>query len=66
MRRFFVGQRWVCRDLLFGTFNGEVIEASQVAGYAAIVITDEQENLLDTFNGNAAEFQASGEWKVAD
>ena len=66
MTRFFVGQRWICRDPLFGTFHGEIIDASQRGRYGVVVITDEQGNLLDTFNGRATDFQASGEWQVAD
>jgi hypothetical protein len=66
MERFFVGQRWICRDPNFGTFHGEVIEVSGAGQWGVLILTDDQGNELDTFSGSAADFQASGEWQVAD
>jgi hypothetical protein len=65
MKRFFVGQRWVMTDAVFGTFFGEVIETFDQGQSGTVIITDEQDNVLDTFTGNAADFEASGEWQLA-
>jgi hypothetical protein len=66
MKHFSMGQKWVARDAIFGTFFGEVIEVSDDGKSGIVVITDDPGNVLDTFSGSAAEFQASGEWQVAD
>ena len=66
MEQFVVGQRWICRDPVFGTFYGEVIEVSVEGRSGTVILTDDQGNELDTFRGSAADFQASGEWQVAE
>ena len=66
MKHFSVGQKWIARDAIFGTFFGEVIEVSDDGRSGIVVITDDRDNVLDTFSGSAADFQASGEWQVAD
>jgi len=53
-------------DALFGTFIGEVIEVSEDGMTGSVLITDDQENEVDTFTGSAAEFQASGEWRLLE
>jgi len=50
-------------DPVFGTFFGEVIEISDEGRSGTVVITDERDNVVDTFTGTAADFQASGEWQ---
>ena len=50
-------------DPVFGSFFGEVIEISDEGRSGTVVITDEQDNVVDTFTGTAADFQASGEWQ---
>ena len=64
MERFFLGQSWVMRDPSFGTFFGEVIEVCDDGRRGVVLITDGQGNEIDTFEGNAADFQASGEWEL--
>jgi hypothetical protein len=64
MERFSVGQKWKMTDAVFGTVFGEVIEISDEGWSGSIVITDDQGNVVDTFTGNAADFQASGEWQL--
>jgi hypothetical protein len=59
--RFFVGQKWVNKDPVYGTFFGEVIETSAQGRRGIVVITDDQGNVLDAYRGSAAAFQASGE-----
>jgi hypothetical protein len=66
MEQFVTGQRWICRDPIFGTFHGEVIEVSDEGRWGTVIITDDQGNELDIFRGSAAAFQASGEWHVAE
>ena len=66
MKHFSVGQKWIARDAIFGTFFGEVIEVSDTGRSGIVVITDDRDNVLNTFSGSAADFQASGEWQVAD
>jgi len=63
MKRFSIGQKWVMTDSVFGSFFGEVIEISDEGRSGTVVITDEQDNVVDTFTGTAADFQASGEWQ---
>jgi hypothetical protein len=63
MKRFSIGQKWVMTDPVFGNFFGEVIEISDEGRSGTVVITDEQDNVVDTFTGTAADFQASGEWQ---
>jgi hypothetical protein len=53
-------------DAVFGTFFGEVIEISDDGASGTVFITDEQGNEVDTFTGTAAEFQASGQWRLLD
>jgi hypothetical protein len=64
MERFSVGQKWKMTDAVFGTFFGEVIEISDEGRSGSIVITDDQGNVVDTFTGSAADFQASGKWQL--
>ena len=64
MERFSAGQKWKMTDAVFGTFFGEVIEISDSGRSGSIVITDDQGNVVDTFTGNAADFQASGKWQL--
>ena len=64
MKRFSVGQKWIIADPVLGTFFGEVIDISDEGKSGTVVITDDQDNILDTFTGNAADFQASGEWQL--
>jgi hypothetical protein len=66
MRRFSVGQKWVGRYGIFGTFLGEVIEISGEGQYGVVVITDECGNEMDEYSGNASDFQSSGEWQLVD
>jgi hypothetical protein len=61
--RFFVGQKWVNKDPIHGTFFGEVIEIADQGRRGTVVITDGQGNVLDTYCGSAAAFRASGEWQ---
>src|SRR5205807_9044356 len=63
---FSIGQKWVNQDPIYGTFFGEVIEISDEGRRGTVVITDDQGNVLDTFSGSAATFQASGEWKLIE
>jgi hypothetical protein len=64
--RFFVGQKWVNKDPIYGTFFGEVIETSAGGRRGIVVITDDQGNELDTYVGTAEAFQASGEWQLIE
>jgi hypothetical protein len=66
MKHFSIGQKWVAREAIFGTFFGEVIEVFDDGKSGIVVITDDRGNVLDTFSGSAAEFQASGEWQLTD
>jgi hypothetical protein len=62
--QFSVGQKWRNNDAIFGPFFGEVIEISDHGQQGAVLITDDRGNVLDTFRGSAAAFQASGEWFI--
>ena len=42
------------------------MEVSEEGRWGVVVITDSCGNVLDTFDGSAAEFQVSGEWQLAD
>ena len=53
-------------DAVFGTFVGEVIEVLEDGITGTVLITDDQGNEVDTFAGTAAEFQASGEWRLVE
>jgi hypothetical protein len=64
--RFSVGQKWRNSDAVFGPFFGEVIEISNHGQRGAVLITDDHGNVLDTFRGSAAAFQASGEWQLIE
>ncbi len=64
--RFFVGQKWINKDPIYGTFFGEVIEISTQGWRGTVVITDDRGNVLDTYNGSATSFQASGEWQLIE
>ena len=66
MRRFFVGQKWINEDAMHGRFFGEVIESSAQGRWGTVVITDDRGNVLDTYIGTAAAFQASGEWQLIE
>ena len=66
MRKFILGQKWIMADADFGTFIGEVIEACEDGALGAVLISDDQGNDVDTFTGTAAEFQASGEWRLRE
>jgi len=61
-----LGQKWVNKDPIYGTFFGEVIETSAQGRRGTVVITDDRGNVLDTFSGSAAAFQASGEWQLIE
>ena len=65
MKHFSVRQKWVARDPIFGSFFGEVTEVSDDGKSGIVVITDDCGNVLETFSGSAADFQASGEWQLA-
>jgi hypothetical protein len=64
--RFFVGQKWINKDPIYGRFLGEVIETSAQGWRGIVVITDERGNVLDTYNGSATSFQASAEWQLIE
>jgi hypothetical protein len=64
--QFFIGQRWIMADAVFGTFMGEVVDISDDGVSGTVVITDDQGNIVDTFTGNAAEFQICGEWRIEE
>ncbi len=64
--RFSVGEKWFNDDAIFGPFFGEVIEIYDRGRRGIVVITDDQGNVLDTFSGSAAAFQASGEWQLIE
>jgi hypothetical protein len=66
MKRFSVGQKWFNNDAIHGPFFGEVIETSAQGLWGTVLITDDQGNVLDTYSGSAATFQASGEWQLAE
>ena len=53
-------------DPIFGTFAGEVVDASEDGISGTVIIRDDQGNEVDVFTGTAAEFQASGEWRLLD
>jgi hypothetical protein len=50
-------------DAVFGTFFGDVLETFDHGRSGTVIITDEHGNVLDTFTGDAADFEASGEWQ---
>ena len=64
--RFYVGQEWVNKDVMYGTSLGEVIEIAGQGRQGTVVITDDRGNVLDTFSGSAAAFQTSGEWQLIE
>ena len=66
MQEFILGQKWIMVDTTFGTFFAEVIEVSEDGMAGTVIIEDDQGNEVDTFAGTAAEFQASGEWRLLD
>ena len=66
MQDFVLGQKWIMADPTFGTFVGEVVEVSEDGMSGTVIIRDDQENEVDVFTGTAAEFQASGEWRLLD
>jgi hypothetical protein len=66
VKDFVLGQKWTTADAIFGTFIGEVIEVSEDRASGTVLITDDQGNEVDTFAGTAAEFQASGEWRLEE
>jgi len=66
MKRFAVGQKWVNEDATYGRFLGEVIETSDRGRQGTVIMTDDKGNVLDTYVGTAATFQASGEWQLVE
>ena len=66
MQEFVLGQKWIMTDPLFGTFVGEVVDVSEGGISGTVVIVDDQGNEVDEFTGTAAEFQASGEWRLLE
>jgi hypothetical protein len=66
MKRFFVGQKWVMADPVYGQFFGEIVEISDEGRSGTVVITDDRDEIVDTFTGSAGEFQASGEWQLIE
>jgi hypothetical protein len=64
MQEFGLGQKWIMADALFGTFIAKVIEVLEDGMSGTLLIEDDQGNEVDTFAGTAAEFQASGEWRL--
>ena len=66
MKYFSVGQKWMGRYGIFGTFFGEVIEIYNEGLSGVVTITDGSGNEMDTYTGSATEFQSSGEWQIAD
>jgi hypothetical protein len=61
-----VGQKWINKDPIYGTFFGEVMEISGEGRRGTVVITNDRGNVLDIFSGSAATFQASGEWQLIE
>jgi hypothetical protein len=53
-------------DPVHGTFFGDVIEVFDDGASGSVIITDDQGNIVDTFAGSAAAFQASGEWQLIE
>ena len=66
VKDFILGQKWRMTDPIFGTFIGEVIKVSEDGAAGTVLITDDQGNEVNTFAGTAAEFQASGEWRLEE
>jgi hypothetical protein len=64
--RFLVGQKWINKDPIYGTFFGEVIEISADGWRGTVVITDDKGNVLDTYIGTAEVFQTSGDWQLIE
>lgn len=64
MREFVFAQKWTMADAVFGSFFGEVIEVSKDGASGAVLICDDEGNVVDTFTGTVSEFQASGEWRL--
>lgn len=64
MQEFILGQKWMMTDPLFGTFIGEVVDVYEDRMSGTVVIVDDHGNEVDVFTGTAAEFQASGEWRL--
>jgi hypothetical protein len=64
--RFSVGQKWINKDPIYGTFLGEVMEISEQGRRGTVVITDPQGHLLDTYVGTAEAFQVSCDWQLAE
>jgi hypothetical protein len=66
MKRFSVGQRWVNEDAMYGRFFAQGIDIADEGRRGTVIITDRRGNVLDTFSGTAAAFQASGEWQLIE
>ena len=66
MLEFTLGQKWIMTDPTFGTFFAEAIEVLEDGISGTVIITDEKGNIVDTFTGTAAEFHASGKWRLVD
>jgi hypothetical protein len=56
----------VMTDPVYGTFSGEVVNIFDEGQSGTVVITDDRDNIVDTFTGKAADFQARGEWQSID
>lgn len=56
---FHIGQRFVVSD---GTKYGEVIEITDEGLSGVVRITDENDNILDSYRGTCAAFVQPGYW----
>jgi hypothetical protein len=66
MEEFFEGQKWRQSHTIYGTFSGEVIEVLDGGGSGTVIITDDRDNIVDTFSGSAGSFLTSGEWQLIE
>jgi hypothetical protein len=66
MELFFEGQKWLKSHTIHGTFFGEVVEVSDGGGSGTVIITDDRDNVVDTFSGSAGSFLTSGEWQLIE
>jgi hypothetical protein len=62
----FCRQRWVNEDAMYGRFFAQGIDIADEGRRGTVIITDRRGNVLDTFSGTAAAFQASGEWQLIE
>lgn len=63
MKRFVRGQKWCSKGAVDGDLFAEVAQVSSNGLSGTVVITDAQDNVIDTFNGTVEQFQASGRWE---